>query len=118
MRTEKPNMSITHNKDTRSPELQADIIEPILLSCVNKISFYVLALAIQRIMPISFWELKRYLFYLIDYGLISYNGRKQIFTIEDGGCGLLSMIDKEKRQRKNNIKDIMITFECKGYVDK
>ena len=118
MRIEKPKMSIAHNKDIRSPELQADIIEPILLSCVNKISYYVLALAIQRIMPISFWELKRYLFYLIDYGLISYDGRKQIFTIEDGGFGLLDMIDKEKQQRKNNIKDIMITFECKGSVNR
>jgi hypothetical protein len=104
-------MSIIHKKDTKSPELQAAIIEPVLF-CINKISFYILELAIQKIMPVSFYDLKIYLFYLIDYGLISYNGRKQMFAIEDRGFGLLDMINKEKRKKRTNIKDIMITFEC------
>jgi len=105
-------MSIAHNKEIRSPKLQADIIEQILLCCTNKISFYILVSTIQKIMTISLWDLKRYLFYLIDYRLISYNGQKQIFTIEYGGFGLLDIINKEKRQRRNNLKDFTITFEC------
>jgi hypothetical protein len=105
-------MSIAHNKEIRSPKLQADIIEQILLCCTNKISFYILVSTIQKIMTISLWDLKRYLFYLIDYRLISYNGQNQIFKIEYGGLGLLDIINKEKIQRRNNLKDFTITFGC------
>ena len=56
--------------------------------------------------------IKNYLFYLIDFEAISYNGQKKIFKISDGGLDLLEMIDKEKKQKKD-IKDIIITFECK-----
>jgi hypothetical protein len=111
-------MNVIHNNDSKSPVLQAVIIEPILISCINKVSFYVLALAIQKIMPISIIEIKKYLFYLVDYGLVSYNGLHQVFTIEDGGFGLLDMIDREKRQEKVNLKDITITFECTLYAQK
>jgi len=52
------------------------------------------------------------LFYLIDYGLVSYNGQKQIFVIEDGGNDLLCMIEEKKRQLTTNINNITITFEC------
>ena len=78
-------MSIINNKDIKSPELKASIVEPILLRCVNKVSFYILALAIQQNFQISFIELKIYLFYLIDYEVISYDGEEQMFTIEGGG---------------------------------
>ena len=56
--------------------------------------------------------IKNYLFYLIDFEAISYNGQKKIIKISDGGLDLLEMIDKEKKQKKD-IKDIIITFECK-----
>jgi hypothetical protein len=111
-------MSVIYNKDSKSPALEAAVIEPILISCINNVSFYVLALSIQKIIPISFSELKKYLFYLVDYGLVSYNGLQQVFTIEDGGFGLLDMIDREKRQEKINIKDITITFECTLYAQR
>ena len=55
--------------------------------------------------------IKNYLFYLIDFEAISYNGQKKIFKISDGGLDLLEMIDKEKKQKKDT-KDIIITFEC------
>jgi hypothetical protein len=111
-------MNVIHNNDSKSPVLQAVIIEPILISCINKASFYVLALAIQKMIPISIIEIKKYLFYLVDYGLVSYNGLQQVFTIEEGGFGLLDMIDREKRQEKINLKDITITFECTLYAQK
>ena len=101
-------MNVIHNNDSKSPVLQAVIIEPILISCINKVSFYVLALAIQKMMPISIIEIKKYLFYLVDYGLVSYNGLQQVFTIEDGGFGLLDMIDREKRQEKVNLKILQL----------
>jgi hypothetical protein len=62
-------------------------------------------------LPLSDIIIKEYLFYLIDYELVSYNGQKQIFSIEYWGFGLLDMIDEEKRQEKIDIDDITITFE-------
>jgi hypothetical protein len=109
-------MSIIY-KDIKTPELQASIVEPILLRCTNKVSFYVLALAIQQIVPMSFSDLKKYLFYLIDYGFVSYNGQEQMFTIRDEGFGLLDMIDVyieseiERGLEGTGINDIVITFE-------
>ena len=44
--------------------------------------------------------IKNYLFYLIDFEAISYNGQKKIIKISDGGLDLLEMIDKEKKQKK------------------
>lgn len=104
-------MSVTLNKDIKSRVLEAAIIEPILISCIDKVSFYILALSIQKIIPIFISNLKIYLFYLIDYELISYNGQKKLFIIENGGLDLLDMIETEKRQEKTDITDITITFE-------
>ncbi len=71
-------MYIISNNAIKSPELQASIIEPILLSCVDDgVSFHILLLIMQRMSRIYYFELKRYLFYLIDYGVISYDGIKQ-----------------------------------------
>ena len=49
---------------------------------------------------------------MIDYELISYNGKKQVFVLEDAGDILLSRIIKLKREGIEDIKKIKITFEC------
>ena len=48
---------------------------------------------------------------MIEYGVVSYNGQKQVYKIEKGGLDLLNIMKKEKTQRKVSIKDITITFE-------
>lgn len=72
----------------------AKIIESILESCVNQAT-------ILRLMSIakglSYYTLKKYLFYLIDYDFISYQGEKRVYAIKYEGWKLLSMI---KRTRK------------------
>jgi hypothetical protein len=102
--------TISHN-DTKSPELQAFIIEPVLSCCLCSVSFNFLLKAIQKRFQISCHDLKIYLFYMIEYDVLSYNGQKQSYEIEEGGLNLLSMIKKEKTQGKVNIKDITIRFE-------
>ena len=54
---------------------------------------------------------KRYLFYLVEYGLVLYNGQKRVFTIEDAGFDLLDMIDEEKRRERTDLEDTIITLE-------
>ena len=55
---------------------------------------------------------KKYLFYLIDYGIVTYNGKKQVFVLNDEGYDLLYAIEQEKRQLTTNSDNIVITFEC------
>ncbi len=55
--------------------------------------------------------LKKYLIYLIDYEIISYEGKIQKFLIKDEGYNLLDSINKEITNEMTDIKDIVITFE-------
>src|SRR5215203_1369870 len=108
-------MSITHNINRGSPRLQAAIVEPILLSCVNNIAMYELDSNIKKNPTmkhtVSINIIKKYLFYLVEYGLVLYNGQKHVFALEDGGFDLLNLIDEEKRQEKTDLGDIVIILE-------
>ena len=77
-----------HDKSIRTPTLQAAIVEPILVCCINEISFNDLEYEIQKISPLPSNKLKKYLLYLIDYQIISYNGHRQVYTTEIGGYDL------------------------------
>lgn len=104
-------MSIISDNNTKSPELQASILEPILLCCLYSVSFNSILLTIQKILQVSFYDLKNYLFYMVEYGVVSYDGQRQAYRIEKGGLDLLNLLKKERNQRKVSIKDITITFE-------
>ena len=104
-------MSTINNNYTRSPELQAFIIEPLLLCCLSGVSFNFLLLSIQKILRISYNDLKNYLFYMIEYGVLSYDGQNQKYKIEKGGMDLLNIIKEERTHGKTKVNDISITFE-------
>jgi hypothetical protein len=95
----------------KSPKLKAMIVESILIYCVNGASISELVLEMQRIMPLPYDSLKKYLFYLISYEILSYDGQRQVYVIEDGGYDLLDTINREKRKTMVNSEDIMITIE-------
>ena len=102
--------SITYNNDEDTLELKASIVEPILKLTTRGITIFQFEL-IRRIFPITYDILKEYLFYLIDYGIISYDSEKQMFTIEDGGYDILFMLNEEKKIGKTNLNNITVTFE-------
>ena len=84
-------MAITSDKDKISSRdwVRENIIEYILLSCLKGATFDDLV----QMMPLSPPELlKKYLFYLIDYDLISYNGQKHLYLIKYAGFKLLSRL--------------------------
>ena len=99
------------NNPRRSPRLKAAIIEPILLLCIKGISIYELSFEIQRILPLPYNTLKKYLFYLVSYELVSYDGQRKIFLTEDGGLDLLHKICQEKQNTLINNQDITITID-------
>ena len=105
-------MSTTHHNSSKSPKLKAVILEHVLLSCINGISIGELLFEMQRTFPLlSHKTLKKYLFYLINYELVSYNGQIKSYLTEDGGLDLLQMIDKEKKMAMVDSEDIVITIE-------
>ena len=71
-----------------------DVVEYILLLCAGEVTFDDL---MQQMISSSPTILKKYLFYLIDYDLISYSGQKQVYHIKDKGLELLSKIMMEKK---------------------
>lgn len=87
------------------------IVESILIYCIDGASIFELSLEIQRIMPLPYKSLKRYLFYLTSYETLSYDGQRQIYVMEEGGYDLLDTINREKRKTMVNSEDIMITIE-------
>ena len=70
-----------------------DIVEYTLLLCAGEATFDDL---MQLMISASPTVLKEYLFYLIDYELISYNGQKQVYLIKDKGLEILSRIMENK----------------------
>lgn len=99
------------NKSLKSPEFQAVIVEAILQSCISGSYIYELIDVIERIIPSPYNILRKYLFHLINYELISYDGQKQIYTIEDKGLDLMDWIKREKIIMAVSSEDIIITIE-------
>ena len=93
------------------PQLEAEIIEYILFNSIAKISFNDLLYKIQNNLPISSFILKKYLYHLIEYGLLSYEGQFQKYIMEDEAFNMLTLIYNEKIDNNTNIHDILITFD-------
>jgi predicted transcriptional regulator len=70
-----------------------DVVKYILLLCAVEATFDDL---IRLMVSFSHKILKKYLFYLIDYDLISYNGQRQTYSIKDKGLEVLSRMIENK----------------------
>lgn len=95
----------------KSPELKAIIVEQILIVCVNRTRFNELFDTILTIASFPRYILKKYLFHLIEYGIVSYQGENQVYVITRTGLDLLSIINREKRTTQLDFKDIVICLE-------
>lgn len=96
------------NDRNRSPKLQANVVEALLISCIRGCSLNEMMIKMDD--P-SISIIKIYLFYLIDYCIISYDGENQLYTTEAEGFELLCHIYKEKIVANVDSKDIMIFIE-------
>lgn len=106
-------MSFTKNRYImRSPKLKGEIVENILLLlspkelCLDELFF-----EIQNILQLSYTVLKKYLVYLIDFELVTYNGQNRAYFIEEGGFDLLKNINLEKNSLKTDNDALTITLE-------
>ena len=70
-----------------------DIVEYILLLCAGEATFDDL---MRMMISSSHMILKKYLFYLIDYDIISYNGQRRTYSVSDKGLEVLSRMIENK----------------------
>lgn len=83
-----------------SPALEAVFVEQILQACISKASLSELRHAIRGIWPsLSTDSLKKYLFYLIEYYLITYDGNNQFFVLTSIGSELLYNGEKDFKEK-------------------
>ena len=90
--------------------LSANLIESILSVCSNEASISEMLNA-----EASYYTIKKCLFYLIEFGMISYNGEKGVYHIRYEGWNLLSHINAAKKEMMITDgfgnEDIVISFE-------
>ncbi|MGN6559003.1 MAG: hypothetical protein ACTHJ2_00595 [Candidatus Nitrosocosmicus sp.] len=104
----------------KSPRLRGEIVENILLSLLlhplQKMSVSELLFETHRKLPLtSYKKLKKYLVYLADYELISYNGYLHGYQIKENGIDLLYWIVKEKKRLMiSDSENLTITIEERG----
>ncbi|MBA2267654.1 MAG: hypothetical protein H0W19_04875 [Nitrosopumilus sp.] len=91
--------------------MQAVIFQPILLMCLKGASIQKICLNIQRLLPISDELIKKYLFYLIEYELISYNGSSHFYFSSHDGINLLFKIERKKLTEKLTTSEILLYLE-------
>lgn len=99
----------------RSPKLKGLIVENILLLLyLKEYSISDLLSDIKKTLPFfsSYKIFKKYLVYLADYELISYNAQRHSYQIENNGIDLLKLIEEEKkRSMLEDSQDMTITIE-------
>lgn len=91
--------------------MQAIIFQPILLICLRGASIQKINLNVQRLLPISSELIKKYLFYLNEYGLISYYGSNRSYNSTNDGIKLLFEIEQKKVTEKITTSDILLYLE-------
>jgi Tfp pilus assembly ATPase PilU len=91
--------------------MEAVIFQPILLICLRGSSIQRINLNIQRLLPISSELIKKYLFYLIEYGLISYDGSSRSYFSSNEGITLLVKIERKKVTEKLTTSDLLLYLE-------
>lgn len=91
--------------------MQAVIFQPILIMCLKGSSIQSIYCNIQRLLPISDELIKKYLFYLIEYGLINYNGNNKSYFSSDAGVNLLFKIERKKVTEKITTSEILLYLE-------
>ncbi len=99
--------------DNQSPDLQSNLLEHILLHCIGGCLLSDLVKLIQSVvlMPLSFNTTKQYLYHLINYELVSYDGKRKFFITKNDGLDLLSIIHREKKMAGIKSEDLIITLK-------
>ena len=84
------------NENGKKIIMKAVILQPILVSCFEGVTISHLISTVSSIMPVQNYLVKKYLFYMIEFNLITYSGSLKSFLIAKGGINLLLQIELMK----------------------
>ena len=104
-----------HN--SKSPKLKVILIEIILLHSIQGFGRNDIDKCKRDMKPVidystlKLQNLKRYLYYLIEYDLILYDGLNDLFTIKERGFMFLSIILNSRKKHSLNFRNLLIVFE-------
>lgn len=92
--------------------LRVSIVEPILISCMDKASFTDIHGYVQRALPnTTESETKEHLFYLINGFFIKYAGNSKTYSISQEGIDLLDIIYSHKNIRIVDYSNLTVKVE-------
>ena len=85
--------------------IDANLVQQILETCINGATIIKLT---KKTRDLPYCVLKKCLFYLITFGLVSYQGEKRIYKLTSNGFEILLMINDSHRNPNCNNEDIVI----------
>lgn len=88
--------------------MKASILKPILISCFEGAPFSQLISTISNITFLENNAVKKYLFYMIEFNLITYSGKLKSFIIAKNGISLLLQIELMKSKEKLSTDQIFL----------
>lgn len=110
----------TDGHNSKSPKLKVVLIEIILLhsiqgfgrsrSDISKLRRDMKS-AVHHYSSLKSQNLKKYLFYLIEYDLIIYDGVNHLFSIKERGLIFISIIINSRKKHSLNFRNLMIAFK-------
>jgi len=72
--------------------LKISLVEPILLKCTEESTFFTIFESIQKTEFTNEYNLKKYLFHLVNANFVKYIGKRKTYIISDCGADLLHLI--------------------------
>jgi hypothetical protein len=92
-------ISLIDRNDTKAPKFKAKLVAILLRTTIKGLATSDIDKLIRnstyssgQISALTIHTIKKYLYYLIEYGLILYDGTNQVFIIKNSGINLLAII--------------------------
>ncbi|MGE0388729.1 MAG: hypothetical protein DA329_06890 [Candidatus Nitrosocosmicus sp.] len=101
-------VATSDNKNGKKIIMKAVILQPILMSCFEGVTISNLCSTISRVISIDKDSIKKYLFYMIEFNLITYQGKIKSFFIANDGIELLLQIESMKSRENLNTNQIFL----------
>lgn len=106
-----------HNDDSKSLTLKAELVLLLLRYTVKGLTVSDINKLVRNLTSSNYFSslsrktIKEYLYYLIEYDLICYDGTKHVFVINKSGISFLYIIAASIKKYSLDVKHMSIGFE-------
>ena len=111
-------ISLIDRNDTKAPRFKAKLVAILLRATIKGLATSDIDKLIRnstyssgQISALTIHTIKKYLYYLIEYGMILYDGTNQVFIIKNSGIKLLVIIIMSIKKYSLDIEKTSIGFE-------